>query len=69
MFHVAVTCRSRCTAWTSRKGWPGNDTLNWSGRITETVQRLTAAGGRALRDVDGHHVIMADPEGNEFCVC
>jgi predicted enzyme related to lactoylglutathione lyase len=26
------------------------------------------AGGRILGEFDGHHVVMADPEGNEFCV-
>ncbi|MFE6726775.1 VOC family protein, partial [Streptomyces californicus] len=29
---------------------------------------LVAAGGSVLAEVDGHHVVMADPEGNEFCV-
>jgi hypothetical protein len=38
-------------------------------RITETVDRLTAAGGTVLQEFPGHHVVMADPEGNEFCVC
>jgi hypothetical protein len=38
-------------------------------RITGTVQRLTAAGATALQSFPGHHVVMADPEGNEFCVC
>jgi catechol 2,3-dioxygenase-like lactoylglutathione lyase family enzyme len=41
-------------------------------RITATVARLTAAGARVLREHDGpdglDHVVMADPEGNEFCV-
>lgn len=26
------------------------------------------AGGTVLEEIDGHHVVMADPEGNEFCV-
>jgi predicted enzyme related to lactoylglutathione lyase len=26
------------------------------------------AGGTVLEEFDGHHVMMADPEGNEFCV-
>jgi predicted enzyme related to lactoylglutathione lyase len=26
------------------------------------------AGGAVLQEFDGHHVMMADPEGNEFCV-
>jgi catechol 2,3-dioxygenase-like lactoylglutathione lyase family enzyme len=38
-------------------------------RITEAVDQLTAAGATALREFSGHHVVMADPEGNEFCVC
>jgi len=33
------------------------------------VDRLTAAGATTLREDPGHHVVMADPEGNEFCVC
>jgi Glyoxalase-like domain len=38
-------------------------------RITEHVGRLAAAGGTVLWEAAGHHVVMADPEGNEFCVC
>jgi hypothetical protein len=37
-------------------------------RITEAVDRLTAAGGKILAEFTGHHVTMADPEGNEFDV-
>ena len=37
-------------------------------RITAEAARLARAGGRVLEEVDGHHVVMADPEGNEFCV-
>jgi hypothetical protein len=37
-------------------------------RITEQVEQLVALGARPLEFVDGHHVVMADPEGNEFCV-
>lgn len=37
-------------------------------RITEEVERLTAAGGTVLHVFSGHHIVMADPEGNEFCV-
>ena len=41
-------------------------------RIQAVVDRLVAAGG-ALQHVDEHngtvdHVVMTDPEGNEFCV-
>jgi len=39
----------------------------WS-RIVDEVARLTAAGAVALQEFPGHHVVMADPEGNEFCV-
>ncbi|MGZ5417875.1 MAG: VOC family protein, partial [Nocardioides sp.] len=41
-------------------------------RILAKVETLLAAGGRVLREdrfqdrLD--HVVMADPEGNEFCV-
>jgi len=41
-------------------------------RVTEAVGRLTAAGATVIREdvQDGtpDHVVMADPEGNEFCV-
>jgi hypothetical protein len=41
-------------------------------RVTEAVQRLTAAGATVIREdvQDGipDHVVMADPEGNEFDV-
>jgi len=32
------------------------------------VARLSAAGAATLQEYTGHHVVMADPEGNEFCV-
>jgi len=37
-------------------------------RILAKVAELRAIGGRVHTTVDGHHVVMADPEGNEFCV-
>jgi hypothetical protein len=37
-------------------------------RILAKVDELVAAGGTVLATFDGHHVTMADPEGNEFCV-
>jgi hypothetical protein len=41
-------------------------------RVTEAVERLTSAGATVIEqhDFDGQpdHVVMADPEGNEFCV-
>ncbi len=39
----------------------------WSRVMTE-VARLEAAGGATLQEFTGHHLVMADPEGNEFCV-
>ena len=37
-------------------------------RIRAEAGRLVAAGGVVLAAFEGHHVVMADPEGNEFCV-
>ncbi|WIM93564.1 WYL domain-containing protein [Actinoplanes oblitus] len=37
-------------------------------RILAKVAELRAIGGRVVATFDGHHVVMADPEGNEFCV-
>lgn len=46
-------------------------TVRWP-RVTEAVERLTTAGATVIGEVaqDGQpdHVVMADPEGNEFCV-
>ncbi|WP_262062325.1 VOC family protein [Streptomyces sp. STR69] len=36
--------------------------------VRAEAERLVGAGGRVLTEVGGHHVVMADPEGNEFCV-
>ena len=38
-------------------------------RVTCEVDRLRALGASVLAEDDGHHVTMADPEGNEFDVC
>lgn len=41
------------------------------GRRAQEVARLTALGARVVREVKeaaGQWVVMADPEGNEFCV-
>jgi hypothetical protein len=35
--------------------------------VAEEVARLENLGARVL-ERHGHHVTMADPEGNEFCV-
>ncbi|WP_344838662.1 VOC family protein [Kribbella ginsengisoli] len=39
--------------------------------MTAEAQRLTALGAtisQTLDEPDGFHLIMQDPEGNEFCV-
>jgi len=46
----------------------GPPAVRW-GRITAEVERLVAAGGSVVAEHAGHHVVMADPEGNELCVC
>jgi hypothetical protein len=51
----------RDTPWEVR--WP---------RVIEAVERLTAAGATVIREYElqgkPDHVMMADPEGNEFCL-
>ncbi|MFE0250986.1 VOC family protein [Streptomyces sp. NPDC059010] len=37
-------------------------------RIRVEAERLVRAGASVRETVDGHHLVMADPEGNEFCV-
>ncbi|MFG2909783.1 VOC family protein [Kitasatospora sp. NPDC048286] len=37
-------------------------------QIKAESERLVKAGGAVLQEFGGHHVVMADPEGNEFCV-
>ena len=46
----------------------GEGTLEqrWSRVMTE-VARLDVAGAATLQEFTGHHVAMADPEGNEVC--
>ncbi|MGI8578332.1 MAG: VOC family protein [Nocardioidaceae bacterium] len=45
--------------------------LRWP-RVVAEVERLAGLGARVVQEVgqDGRpdHVVMADPEGNEFCV-
>jgi hypothetical protein len=36
--------------------------------VTDEVARLRAAGAVVLHECAGHHIVMADPEGNEFCI-
>jgi hypothetical protein len=45
----------------------GSADEQWA-RITRAASRLTAAGATSLQEYPGHHIVMADPEGNEFCV-
>ncbi|MBM2617592.1 VOC family protein [Actinoplanes sp. LDG1-06] len=40
---------------------------SWAG-IEARAAELVTAGGRILNVVDGHHIVMADPEDNEFCL-
>ncbi|MBU2662161.1 VOC family protein [Actinoplanes bogorensis] len=42
-------------------------TGQWSGVEAKSAE-LVAAGGSVLAVFEGHHIVMADPEGNEFCV-
>jgi Glyoxalase-like domain len=37
--------------------------------ITDEVDQLIAAGATIVEQYPEHHITMADPEGNEFCVC
>lgn len=36
--------------------------------ITAEAERLIAAGAGVVERYEGHHFVLADPEGNEFCV-
>ncbi|MFI7317550.1 VOC family protein [Streptomyces venezuelae] len=46
---------------------PGSSDERWA-RIKAEAERLVKAGGTISSEFDGHHIVMADPEGNEFCV-
>lgn len=37
-------------------------------QVCSEVSRLVRAGAALLAEYPGHHVVLADPEGNEFCV-
>ena len=43
----------------------GTPEEKWT-RVTDEIARLSAVGAVALQEFVGHHVVMADPEGNEF---
>lgn len=45
---------------------PGS-TGRWD-RIVEISEDLTDAGGAVITIYDDHHIVMRDPEGNEFCI-
>ncbi|MFG3706028.1 VOC family protein [Micromonospora sp. NPDC047670] len=45
----------------------GDPDERWA-RIRAESERLVRAGGTVLAEHAGHHIVMADPEGNEFCV-
>jgi hypothetical protein len=45
----------------------GSPDERWAQLLAE-AERLVALGGSVLATFAGHHVVMADPEGNEFCV-
>ena len=47
---------------------PADPAQRWAAVLAK-VDQLTEVGGSVLDVFDGHHVVMADPEGNEFCVC
>ena len=42
--------------------------LRPSGSVEEEVARLERLGASVFRLFPGSHVVMRDPEGNEFCV-
>ncbi|MBC3981196.1 VOC family protein [Streptomyces sp. AC536] len=48
---------------------PGHGTPaeRWA-RISAEAERLVAAGATVAAEVDTHHLVLRDPEGNEFCV-
>ena len=37
-------------------------------QVLAEAERLVALGGAALAAFGRHHVVIADPEGNEFCL-
>jgi hypothetical protein len=45
----------------------GSAEQRWE-RITHAATGLAAAGGTLVQEYRGHHIVMTDPEGNEFCV-
>lgn len=58
--------------WSSAQGVDREDRAAKLAAVREHAATLVAAGGTVLTEVDdpreGAWVVMADPEGNEFCV-
>lgn len=50
-----------------RVGGGGSVDDRWA-RIIAEAERLTEAGATMIAEETRHHIVMADPEGNEFCV-
>jgi len=50
-----------------RVGRHGTPREVWA-RVEAKVAQLVGAGAAVLTVAGTHHVVMADPEGNEFCV-
>lgn len=50
-----------------RVGKDGSPEEVWA-RVEAKVAQVVAAGASVLAVVGTHHVVLADPEGNEFCV-
>jgi hypothetical protein len=50
-----------------RVGRQGSPEEVWA-QVEAKVAQLVAAGAAVLAVVGTHHVVLADPEGNEFCV-
>ncbi|QXC61780.1 hypothetical protein KSP35_02775 [Aquihabitans sp. G128] len=45
----------------------GTPEERWA-RMEAKAQELLAAGATELARFDGHHIVLADPEGNELCI-
>jgi hypothetical protein len=45
----------------------GGPEQRWA-MLRAEADRLARAGASVLEEHDSHHLVMADPEGNEFCV-
>jgi hypothetical protein len=55
--HVDIRCA----------GTGGRAEQQWAA-VTDTAAQLIAAGATVIQEYPGQHIVMADPEGNEFCV-